>query len=216
MKVLYVTKHEHGDDVTQFLCQQIDWELDLVCTKSAILSQCSKQYYDVLVLDSTIDDFEWLETIETIRERQIFTPILLITNKEKEAQLLGLLQGADMCIQRPFDNQEMMLRIRVLKRRNTNYQSPQINFEGIHLDRPDGKIKYENTSLSVSPIEIEVFRLLTRANGPMPISRLAERMNMPEEKVSFFAKCLQKKIGLLGCQIRLEIKGGNCQLVKKQ
>jgi hypothetical protein len=42
---------------------------------------------------------------------------------------------------------------------------------------------------------------------------LAEKINEATEKVTFAAKCLQKKIGLLGCQIKLEIKASKCQLV---
>ena len=84
------------------------------------------------------------------------------------------------------------------------------------MHRPDGKICYGTTSLSVSPIEIEIFRLLTRASTAIPIRTLSEKMGEDEEKVIFFAKCLQKKIGLLGSHIRLVIKDSRCRLIRKQ
>jgi two-component system OmpR family response regulator len=192
-----------------------DWDVHLTDGKDTTLKKCSTGYYDVVVVDSTLEKRDWLDTIKEIRARQIFTPILVIspTYDKRESQLIGLSEGADMCIETPFDISEMVLRIRVLKRRNTNYQSPQISYQGIVLNRPDGKICYGDTSLSVSPIEIEVFRLLTRASTPIHTSLLAEKISEGEDKVVFSAKCLKKKIGLLGCPIKLNIVESKCQLI---
>ena len=204
------------DTVTAFLATMPDWDVSLSDSYECAMTQCSIEYYDVLVLDATLNSSRCIETIREIRGRQIFTPILVIADiDDKEMQLVSLTAGADMCITKPFDTQEMILRIRVLKRRNTNYQSPTISFDGIDLNRPDGKICFGLTSLSVNPIEIEVFRLLTRASAPIHVKTLAEKMNEPEDKVIFSAKCLQKKIGLLGCETKLEIRGPKCMLRKK-
>ena len=219
MKVLYhVNNKNTHTEITAHLSNMQDWELDLTDGKGTTLQKCSTGYYDVLVMDSTLPASDWLDTIKEIRARQIFTPILVIspTYDERESQLIGLAEGADMCIETPFDIKEMVLRIRVLKRRNTNYQSPTIQYQGILLNRPDGKICYGNTSLSVNPIEIEVFRLLTRASAPIHTSILAEKIGEGEEKVVFFAKCLKKKIALLGCPMKLNIYGSKCQLIKTE
>ena len=217
MKVLYSLKElTDNNEVFEALSNMPDWDVTPSYSKGDTLTYCSTGYYDVLVIDSTIEDSRWLETIKKIRDRQIFTPILVIVkDSDPDSMMAGLIEGADMCIPKPLAIQEMILRIRVLKRRNTNYQSPVISFEGIDLHRPDGKICYGDTSLSVNPIEIEVFRLLTRASTPIHTSALAEKINETEDKVVFSAKCLQKKIGLLGSEIRLVIRNSKCQLMKK-
>lgn len=217
MKILYTVKNksEHNQ-ITNALSSMPSWDVHLTDCMEHTMQKCSTGYFDVLVIDSTIDNNKWLETIKEIRSRQIFTPILVIspTYDNRESQLIGLAEGADMCIETPFDVKEMVLRIRVLKRRNSNYQSPTISYNGVVLNRPDGKITYNGTSLSVSPIEIEVFRLLTRASTAIHAKDLAEKMCESEEKVKFSAKCLQKKIGLLGGPIMLEINKSTYQLIK--
>lgn len=218
MKVLYVVENASlKNELVDELNAQEDWNVTVADNRGQVLTFCSTRFFDVIVIDSTIPNFPWLEIIKTIRERQIFTPILVLTDEYNETnRIAGLEEGADMCMARPFTYQELMLRIRVLKRRNTNFQSPTIAFEGISLNRPDGKICYENTSFSVSPVEIEVFRLLTRATAPIAIEKLAEKIKESEERINFCAQSLQKKIGLLSCPISLEIKHSKCRLVKKR
>ena len=64
-------------------------------------------------------------------------------------------------------------------------------------------------------IEMDLFRLLTRASEPMHVRKLSEKIGETEDKIIFFAKCLQKKIGLLRCPIKLEIKNQKLMLVQK-
>lgn len=218
MKVLYTVENASlKNEFVNDLNSQEEWTVTVADNRGQLLTYCSTRFFDVIVIDATIPGFPWIETIKTIRERQIFTPILVITEEYNATnRIAGLEEGADMCVSHPFTYQELMLRIRTLKRRNSNYQSPLISFEGLELNRPDGKICYGNTSFSVSPVEIEVFRLLTRATAPIDIKKLAEKIKESEERINFCAQSLQKKIGLLNGPIKLEIKHSKCRLVKKR
>jgi two-component system OmpR family response regulator len=218
LKVLYtVNKVGLKNELVGALNNQEDWEVSVADSRGQVLTLCSTRFFDVIVIDAAIPDFPWLETIKTIRERQIFTPILVLTDEYNEInKTAGLEDGADMCMSRPFTCKELMLRIRVLKRRNTNFQSLTIDFYGLELNRPNGKLCYQSTSFSVSYIEIEVFRLLTRATTPIDIKKLSEKINESEERIAFCAQSLQKKIGLLNGPVALEIKNQRCRLVKKK
>lgn len=216
MTVLYTVFDKFEDNEDMKAMRTLEWGIALASNKAEVMTQCTTQYFDVLIFDTRIEKFEWKDTIKEIRNKQIFTPILVITNGEtKEAKTAGLLEGADMCLYYPYDADELILRVRTLKRRNTNYQSRTIDYEGIHLNRPDGKISYQDTSLSIGPIEMDLFRLLTRASEPMHVRKLSEKIGETEDKIIFFAKCLQKKIGLLRCPIKLEIKNQKLMLVQK-
>ena len=216
MKILYTIENIREKNNIIKTLEGMSWIIDRVEDREQVLLSCSTQFYDVLVFDSTLSKFECLGTIKEIRDRQIFTPILVIApGPNHEDRVFGLDEGADMCICLPFPIKELILKVRTLKRRNTNYQSPIIEFEGLCLHRPDGKITFGETSLSVNPIEIELFRLLTRASSYMSFNMLSEKIKEPEEKVLFFAQCLQKKIKLLHCPMKLEIKESKCRLVQK-
>lgn len=212
MKVL-ITMHDcETNHVIKTLSNLQNWHIVTVLNDAALLEKCCTEFYDVIVINSTLSNINWRNDIVAIRNKQIFTPILVIADVDDTT---GLSEGADMTMLVPYTADELKLRIRVLKRRNQNYQSPLISYHGIELNRPDSKIRFEERTLSVSPIEIELFRLLTRSASPIAISSLADKINESNEKVIFFAKCLQTKIALLNSPIHLNIKHGKCQLIVK-
>lgn len=207
MKILYITKHKLIENEITKQLQKKGWIFHEAKTKNQALQDCSTSFYDVIIIDATDNAFPWLETIQELRIGKVFTPILLAYSKRKnENRIEGLKAGSDLCIREPFGYEEFELMVNVLHRRNTEYQAPTISYCGIMISRPDGKICHGETSLSVSPIEIEIFRLLTRATKPISAEKLSRKMNEPKERIHFFAECLQKKIEFLQAPIRLVIK----------
>ena len=215
MKLLYTIPKRGEESEKIKLLKKDNFDVVLADKESQVASYCSTMFFDVVIIDSTIDGFDWLHTIKSIREKQIFTPIIFI-NKNHNGNIIALSNGADICIDRDADYDEFSVKIKAVIRRNTIYQSPTINFEGVNLQKADGKICYGQTSFSVNPIEIEIFRLLTRAIMPIAISKLSKKIKEPEDKILFFAECLQKKIWLLNCPISLDIKNEKCKLVKRK
>jgi DNA-binding response OmpR family regulator len=216
MKVLYTTDKFYEDTKTIYeLNQQKDWKVIKSPTDAHTMMCCTKHFYDVLVIDLDIPNFDWRVLIRNLRDKQIFTPILTLSNKE-EYRLAGMKEGADMCLIKPFTTEDIMLCIRTLKRRNANYQSPLIAYGDITLNRPDGKISSPHGTLSVGPIEIEIFRLLTRATAPITIEALSDKIMEPTEKILFFAKCLKQKIDLLNSTLDIVIKNNKCRLIERE
>lgn len=217
MKLLYTVDDSTVNNDFILQLQDSGFEITTTDSKGQLLTYCSTQFFDVIVIDATSQTFPWLEVIKTMRKRLIFTPIMIMYEADKqENRIMCFEAGADMCVRKPCTLEEFKLRAHVLNRRNTEYQSPTISFEGVNLNKPDGKICFEDTSLSVGPIEIEIFRLLTRATAPISILKLSKKTREPENKIVFFAECLQKKLWLLNCPVELEIKNEKCRLVKKK
>lgn len=190
------------------------WTIDIVETKSDCVFNCSNMFYDVIIFDLVSNITNFVLLIEELREKHIFTPIILIYKTEQEVlknQCLNI--GADMyLINTKLKDLELL--IKVVNRRNKEFQSPTIDYCGISLNKANGKICYNDTSLSVSPIEIEIFRLLTRTTKAISINKLSKKMMEPKDKVLFFGECLQKKLGLLQCPVKLEIKNNTYRFKK--
>ena len=75
--------------------------------------------YDVIVSDIMLPGIDGFEILRRIREKEIKTPILLLTARDGiEDRVKGLDYGADDYLVKPFAFDELMARIRVLLRRN--------------------------------------------------------------------------------------------------
>ena len=80
--------------------------------------------YDVILLDIMLPKLNGFEVLKKIRSRNIKTPVLLLTARDGiEDRVQGLDFGADDYLIKPFAFDELLARIRVLLRRNTNSAS---------------------------------------------------------------------------------------------
>ncbi|MFT4094505.1 MAG: response regulator transcription factor [Niabella sp.] len=99
------------------------FEVDLKTTAEEALATFRKvpDFYDILVLDVQLpglDGFELAGEIKKINEK---TPFLFFTARnEKKDRIAGLKLGADDYINKPFDVDELVLRISNIIRRNNN------------------------------------------------------------------------------------------------
>ena len=81
--------------------------------------------YDAIVLDLTLPRLDGLTVCRTVREQQVFTPILILTARGTENdRVVGLEGGADDYMSKPFSIPELQARVRALLRRGTDYAAP--------------------------------------------------------------------------------------------
>jgi DNA-binding response OmpR family regulator len=74
--------------------------------------------YDLIVLDLMLPGMDGLEICKQLRQKQIHTPILILTAKSQiEDKVKGLDTGADDYLTKPFSFEELLARIRALIRR---------------------------------------------------------------------------------------------------
>jgi len=76
---------------------------------------CQKQHPDLIILDIRLPDIDGFEVAARVREnrRTANIPIIFLTEKRSRSDVLqGLELGADDYITKPFDIQELRLRVR--------------------------------------------------------------------------------------------------------
>ena len=76
------------------------------------------ELFDLVVLDLMLPGRSGLEILQTLRQRHIETPVLILTARDGiEDRVLGLDLGADDYLVKPFALPELLARIRALLRR---------------------------------------------------------------------------------------------------
>ena len=65
--------------------------------------------------------------------------------------------------------------------------------------------------ISQGKIDFTIGSALDLFGGKLPYEEI-KKIKEPKERIVFFAECLQKKIGLLQCPLKLEIKNDKCAL----
>lgn len=88
----------------------------------AALEKFRSQAFDIAVLDIMIPDLDGLAVCETIRLEGNTTPVLFLSAKSSgKERVEGLKKGGDDYLTKPFDREELMLRIsKLIQRRGEN------------------------------------------------------------------------------------------------
>lgn len=83
------------------------------------LAWLTQHTVDLCILDITLPDMNGVDICRQIRERDLTTPVLMLTAKSEESdKVVGLEAGADDYITKPFGVQEFMARVKALLRRS--------------------------------------------------------------------------------------------------
>ena len=106
------------------------------------LDTLDKQHIDLMIVDIMMPDMDGYELTKELRENGSAIPILMLTAKQlpKDKQQ-GFLAGTDDYMTKPFDEFEMLLRIKALLRRAKIINEHKITIGMVSLD-------YDNLTVS--------------------------------------------------------------------
>ncbi len=78
-----------------------------------------EQYFDLMILDIMLPEMDGIEVLETIRVQNNEVPVLILSAKNTSAdKVLGLKKGADDYLTKPFNLEELLLRVQKLIEKN--------------------------------------------------------------------------------------------------
>lgn len=116
-----------------------------------------KEHFDIAILDIMMPGMEGTEVARNMRDREDYTPVLLLTAKaETEDRIEGLNMGADDYLAKPFAMGELVARVKAMVRRNKEYQQTVLNLANVTLD-------LESNELSAKIRQFDIERQRSKA-----------------------------------------------------
>lgn len=119
--------------------------------------------YDLLILDLMLPGMDGLKICQELRQKQIHTPILILTAKgQVEDKIKGLDGGADDYLTKPFSFEELLARIRALTRRPQNSLDAVLTIGGLSLNTVTFEVKRAGKPINLSGKEFSLLEFLLR------------------------------------------------------
>mgnify|MGYP000912875045 FL=1 len=120
MRILVIEDEKNLNDIIVKRLILEKYGVDTCFNGNDALEYIFSTEYDVIVSDIMLPGIDGFEILKRIREKEIKTPVLLLTALDGiEDRVKGLDYGADDYLVKPFAFDELMARIRVLLRRNS-------------------------------------------------------------------------------------------------
>jgi len=128
------------------------------------LEKTYTQNFDLYLLDINVPLMNGIEFLHSLRQADDTTPsIFLTSHKDKEMLKQGFASGCDDYLVKPFDIDELLLRVEALLRRVG--KNTQLTFETLQLDDIHKTITCQGEVLELSNKEYELLKLLIQHAG---------------------------------------------------
>ncbi len=170
-KILLVEDEEHLLKTIKLNLELENYEVTTAVTGYGALKAFRNDTFDIIVLDVMLPEMNGFDVCEEIRKENKKVPILFLTAKASGAERIqGLKLGADDYLTKPFNLEELLLRIDILIRRST----PEVEDAGITHYSFGGNevdfITYETVGvngnrLTLTKKEIGLLKLLISRKG---------------------------------------------------
>ncbi len=183
-RILIVDDDEEIRELLEFDIRSSGYFVDTASNGMEGLHKALNNTYDLILLDVMMPKMNGFDVCKNIRNAKLSIPILMLTAKGTiEDKTSGFDCGADDYLVKPFDIQEVLLRIRVLLRRNiVRIDENSLNNEvlrsgDIEIFPESLEAVIVNKKVKLTPTEFEIlYCLIQHFNQPVTLATLLDEV----------------------------------------
>ncbi len=163
MKILLVEDDEFVAEALSAVLANQNYAVEVASDGEAASDLIETFDYDLILLDVMLPKLDGISLCRQIRSRGLQMPILLLTGCDSSHEkAMGLDAGADDYLVKPFDQEELVARIRALLRRGVIASQPVLEWGNLRLDPTSCEVTYAQQPLSLTPKEHALLELFLR------------------------------------------------------
>ncbi|MGZ4575657.1 MAG: response regulator transcription factor [Mycobacteriaceae bacterium] len=127
------------------------------------LQMGTEGYFDVVVLDIMLPQLNGYDVLRTLRAREVWTPVLMLTAKDGEYDQADAFDlGADDYLTKPFSFIVLIARLRALQRRGAPERPTILRSGELSLDPSRRRVVVAGTEVALTPREYGLLEFLLR------------------------------------------------------
>ncbi|MCB9072271.1 MAG: response regulator [Bdellovibrionaceae bacterium] len=190
-----------GDGILQALQMQnyaVDWVEDVESALTAIMAN----KYEFVILDVGLPDGTGFDVLKNLRDSKNSVPVLILTAYDDVSyRVKGLDAGADDYLIKPFKLEELLARIRALRRRSMGQANPILQVGDVILDPVATKVKKGEDNVNLGPKEFAILHTLMEKCGKIVTKEQLEEglygwdMEIESNTIEVHIHGLRKKLG---------------------
>ena len=183
-KILIVDDDNEIRELLEFDLAQSGYVVDTASNGMEGLNKALNNYYDIVLLDVMMPKMNGYDVCKNIRKTKPDLPVLLLTAKGTiDDKTQGFDCGADDYLVKPFDIQEVLLRVRALLRRKTDTNKETVlkneilKVGDIELFPDSLEVIVVDKKIKLTPTEFEIlYCLMQQFNNPVSLATLLDEV----------------------------------------
>lgn len=186
MRILLVEDDEKLLQLLAFQLKQEGYQVDCCSNGGDAMYYISQNAHDIILLDRMLPEMDGLTILKKTRESGIAIPVIMLTALgQLQDKIDGLDTGADDYLVKPFAFEELLARIRCIKRRPRKWEGNQVSaFGDISLSIEEKILTGPKDSCTLSKRECDLLEVfLANKNQTMPRMVLLSKVWGPDAEV---------------------------------
>src|SRR3954454_11134699 len=166
MRILVVEDERKMADLLRRGLREAGFAVDLAERGEDALWMAPARPYDAIVLDVMLPGIDGLQTCRGLRERDVWSPVLMLTARgETRDRVAGLDSGADDYLVKPFSFMELAARLRALIRRRPGERPVVLEVAALRRDPAGRRVWRGESEIALSRTEFALLETLMRSPG---------------------------------------------------
>lgn len=163
MRVLVVEDEEALAGVIRRGLEREGFVVEVMGNGEDALWAATESAYDVIVLDIMLPKLNGYAVLGALRERGVWTPVLMLTAKDGEYDQADAFDlGGDDYLTKPFSFVVLVARLRALVRRGAPERPVSLTVGDLTLDPGTRRVQRAGTAISLTPKEFVLLAYLMR------------------------------------------------------
>ncbi|WP_026768896.1 response regulator transcription factor [Asinibacterium sp. OR53] len=170
--ILLVEDEEHLHETLKLNLELEGYEVSSAFNGTEALKKVGNEYFDLIIMDIMLPEIDGISVTESIRINHNEVPILILSAKNTGSdRVLGLKKGADDYLTKPFNLEELFLRIEKLIEKNKKLQEKETvgdnyEFGGNQIDfKAQDAVAWNGERIELSRKEAMLLKLLVENKG---------------------------------------------------
>ncbi|MEQ8557254.1 MAG: response regulator transcription factor [Henriciella sp.] len=178
--------------------EKLDYRVTVAASPATARKLLATLDFDLAILDIMMPGETGLELLQSVRTNGLKTPVLLLTARGETADRIeGLKAGADDYLAKPFEPEELSLRVgAILRRTHVEPVPDEIEMSGLVFDAKRGELTEGDRRVKLTEAELQLLSMLaSRAGEPVSREELASRSpGSTERSIDVQVTRLRRKI----------------------
>jgi len=161
MRILIVEDEKSLAEAIKKGLEEEDYAVDVAYNGEDGLFMAENEPSDLIILDIMLPIIDGMTILKKIRKAGVKTPVLMLTAKDAITdRVSGLDSGADDYLTKPFHFEELLARIRVLLRRDSEGKTSAIPIGDLLINMASHEVKRGGKEILLSAKEYTLLELL--------------------------------------------------------
>ncbi|MDF1882542.1 response regulator transcription factor [Sulfurimonas sp. SAG-AH-194-C21] len=202
-------------DTLQELLESEGYEVSLVTHGQDVLDVTASQSFELMLFDVNVPDFNGFELLKLLRDSDNTTPCIFLTSLNDIASLSkGFEVGADDYLKKPFDFDELLVRIKAVLRKYFHTLENEVKYKNLLYKITTNELFEDTKLLSFAPQEKKLIALFFKnINTTITKEDLLFELSREQEASEGALRVYITKLRKVGLEIET-IKGTGYRLVR--